>query len=46
MKKLVPFTNMTLDPTNRFGVAWIAAFLGVVLIISTVFWVMTAFARA
>jgi hypothetical protein len=34
--------NPGLDPRRRFGGAWAAAFLGVVLIIATVFWVANA----
>ena len=31
-----------LDPRHRFGAAWAAAFLGVVLIIVAALWVATA----
>jgi hypothetical protein len=33
-----------LDPRNRFGIPWVAAFLSVVLIISAVFWAMRSLA--
>jgi hypothetical protein len=38
MKKLLTLADTTasLDPRYRFGVAWLAAFLGFVLIIGTV----------
>ncbi len=44
MKKLVAFedTPIGLDPRKRFGSAWVAAFLGVLLIIGAVFWAMGA----
>ena len=35
-------TRRALHPTNRFGAAWVAAFLGVVLIIAVLFWAITA----
>jgi hypothetical protein len=44
MKRIImPGASPGLDPHNRFGTAWVAAFLGVVLIIGTVFWAVTAF---
>jgi hypothetical protein len=46
MKRPVTFTNIGLDPGNRFGAAWIAAFLGLVLIISAVLWAVAALPRA
>ena len=36
-------THPSLDPRNRFGTAWVAAFLGVALIVGAVFWAMAAF---
>ncbi len=33
-----------IDPGYLFGIAWLAAFLGVVLIIAAVVWAMAAFA--
>lgn len=35
-------TRRSLAPYNRFGAAWVAAFLGVVLIIGVIFWAITA----
>jgi hypothetical protein len=47
MKKLITLsdTHMGLDPRNVFSTAWVAAFLGVVLIIGAIFWAIAA-ARA
>lgn len=44
MKKLIELgdTSVGLDPRNRFGAAWGAAFLGVILIIAAVFWALIA----
>lgn len=33
----------SLDPFRRFGPAWLAAFLGLVLILGVIFWAMIAF---
>ena len=35
-------TRRALHSPNRFGAAWVAAFLGVVLIIAVLFWAITA----
>ena len=44
MKRIIMLGDMSpsLDPRNRFGAAWVAAFLGVVLIIGAVFWAIIA----
>jgi hypothetical protein len=44
MKKLLTLVDATLglDPRNRFGAAWMAAFLGVVLIITVAVWAAAA----
>ena len=44
MKRIMTLgeTRVSLDPRNLFGAAWVAAFLGVVLIVGAVFWVSSA----
>ena len=46
MKRIIMLgnTSPSLDPRNRFGTAWVAAFLGVVLIIGTLLWAIMALA--
>jgi hypothetical protein len=36
-------SNVTLDPRRQFVAAWVAAFLGVALIVAVVFWAMMAY---
>jgi hypothetical protein len=44
MKKALTLADAiaNLDPCKRFGAAWMAAFLGVVLIIAVAVWAATA----
>jgi hypothetical protein len=36
-------SNVSLDPRTQFAAAWVAAFLGVALIVAVVFWAMMAY---
>ena len=44
MKRIIMLgdTTSSRDPRTRFGTAWVAAFLGLVLILGAVFWAIAA----